>query len=165
MSPSDGRVAGADPELNGAGLRIAIGCSRFNREITDRLLEGASRRLDELRVAQVEVEWVPGAFELPLLASAVARSHRFAAVICLGAVIRGETGHYDLVAGECAAGLQRVQLDTGVPVVFGVLTTETREQALERSGGRHGHKGVEAAETAVEMANLVERLRDPEEDA
>jgi 6,7-dimethyl-8-ribityllumazine synthase len=159
MSPSDGRAAETDrPELVGDGLRIAIGCGRFNRDITDRLLEGATRRLEAIGVEAIETEWVPGAFELPLLASAFAQSGRFAAVICLGAVIRGETGHYDLIAGECAAGLQRVQLDSGVPVVFGVLTTEDREQALERSGGRHGHKGEEAAETAVEMANLLARL-------
>lgn len=164
MSPSDGRSSPQDgPEpafLDGTGLRVAVGCGRFNRDVTERLLDGALRRLGELGVGEQSVEcvWVPGAFELPAAAAAFARSGRFDAVVCLGAVIRGETGHYDLVAGECAAGLQRVQLDTGVPVVFGVLTTENREQAMERSGGRHGHKGEESADTAVEMANLLRRI-------
>lgn len=164
MSPSEGRPSREErPEpavLEGTGLRVAVGCGRFNRDVTERLLEGALRRLGELHVDErlVECAWVPGAFELPVTAAAFARSGRFDAVICLGAVIRGETGHYDLVAGQCAAGLQRVQLDTGVPVVFGVLTTENREQAMERSGGRHGHKGEEAADTAVEMVNLLRRI-------
>jgi 6,7-dimethyl-8-ribityllumazine synthase len=165
MSPAEGREPAGEVAalglLDGTGLRVAVACGRFNREITDRLLEGALSRLSWTGVAEGDVEtvWVPGAFELPAVADACARSGAVDAVICLGAVIRGETGHYDLIAGECAAGLQRVQLDTGVPVVFGVLTTEDHQQALERSGGRHGHKGEEAAETAVEMVNTLRRLR------
>jgi 6,7-dimethyl-8-ribityllumazine synthase len=166
MSPAEGRVPAGEAaglgSLDGRGLRIAVACGRFNRDITDRLLEGTLSRLSSMGVSDRDVEtvWVPGAFELPPVADACARSGAVDAVICLGAVIRGETGHYDLIAGECAAGLQRVQLDTGLPVVFGVLTTEDHEQALERSGGRHGHKGEEAAETAVEMANTLRVLRD-----
>jgi 6,7-dimethyl-8-ribityllumazine synthase len=162
MSPSEGRAAADAALLDGQGLRVGIGCGRFNRDVTERLLDGALRRLGELGVAAEAIEtiWVPGAFELPRIADAFARTGHIDAVICLGAVIRGETGHYDLVAGECAAGLQRVLLDTGIPVAFGVLTTEDREQALERSGGRHGHKGEEAADTAVEMANLLRRFGD-----
>ena len=164
MSPADGRAGPADAAasglLDGRGLRIAVACGRFNQEVTERLAAGATARLAGLGVAPeaTAVVWVPGAFELPLAARVFAAGGSADAVIALGAVIRGETSHYDFVAGECAAGLQRVQLDTGVPVVFGVLTTENLAQALDRSGGRHGHKGEEAAETAVEMANLVRRL-------
>jgi 6,7-dimethyl-8-ribityllumazine synthase len=164
MSPADGWVApddaAADDLLDGRGLRIGVSCGRFNQDVTSRLLEGALTRLAALGVAPdaTEVFQVPGAFELPLVARALATGGAIDAVIALGAVIRGETTHYDFVAGECAAGLQRVQLDTGVPVVFGVLTTENLEQALDRCGGRHGHKGEEAADTAVEMANLLRRL-------
>jgi 6,7-dimethyl-8-ribityllumazine synthase len=146
--------------LDGGGLRMGVACSRFNRHVTDLLLEGALSRLRALGVGEdaAEVVWVPGAFELPLAARALAASGRVDAVICLGAVIRGETGHYDFVAGECASGLQRVQLDTGVPAVFGVLTTENLEQALDRAGGRHGNNGEESADTAVEMAGLLRRI-------
>jgi 6,7-dimethyl-8-ribityllumazine synthase len=162
MSPANGRspVAGEAELLQGASLRIAVACSRFNREVTELLAEGALRRLLELEVPEngIDEVWVPGAFELPLAARVFALSGSVDAIIGLGAVIRGETSHYDLIAAECASGLQRVQLETGVPVVFGVLTTENLEQALDRCGGRHGHKGVEAAETAVEMANLVARI-------
>jgi 6,7-dimethyl-8-ribityllumazine synthase len=163
MSPADGRVPLDDDVttslLDGGGLRIGVACSRFNRHVSDLLLEGALSRLRALGVGDAaEVVWVPGAFELPLAARALAASGRVDAVICLGAVIRGETGHYDFVAGECASGLQRVQLDTGVPAVFGVLTTENLEQALDRAGGRHGNKGEESADTAVEMAALLRRI-------
>jgi 6,7-dimethyl-8-ribityllumazine synthase len=164
MSPADGRrplgEEAATSLLAGSGLRIAVACARFNRQVSDLLLAGALSRLQALGVGveATEVVWVPGAFELPLAARALAATGRVDAVICLGAVIRGETGHYDFVAGECAAGLQRVQLDTGVPAVFGVLTTENLEQALERAGGRHGNKGEESADTAVEMAGLLSRI-------
>ena len=167
MAPAEGRTTPTDAAaaglLDGSGRRVAIACGRFNQDITRRLLDGALARLADLGVAAeaVEVVWAPGAFELPAVAAAFARSGAVDAVIALGAVIRGETGHYDLIAGECAAGLQRVQLDTGVPVVFGVLTTDDRAQALERSGGQHGHKGEEAAETAIEMANLLRRMAGP----
>lgn len=143
-------------EDNGVGLRIGIACSRFNGSITWRLLEGALAGLDECGVERkdVKVAWAPGAFELPLVAKVLATHGAVDAVICLGAVIRGETGHYDLVAGECAAGVQRVQLDTGVPVAFGVLTTENLAQAEERSVPGPANKGREAALTAVEMFRL-----------
>lgn len=148
----------------GAGLRIAVACARFNQDVTLRLLAGAREAMGRLGVVADGddpplVVWVPGAFELPLAARAVLEAGRAEAVVALGCVIRGETSHYDFVAGECAAGLQRVQLDTGAPAVFGVLTTETLEQALERSGGSYGNKGAEAVETAVEMVNLLRAVR------
>ena len=146
-------LAGED----GRGLRIGLACGRFNGTITWRLLQGALEGLAARGVdpADLTVAWVPGAFELPLVARAFAEAGSVDAVIALGAVIRGETGHYDFVAGECAAGLQRVQLDRGLPVVFGVLTTEDVAQAQARSGEGAANKGWEAAETAVEMARLL----------
>jgi 6,7-dimethyl-8-ribityllumazine synthase len=145
---------------DGSALRIAVVCSRFNSEVTLRLLDGAYEALYRAGVTGDRrlVAWVPGAFELPVAAGRLARSGRFDAVCCLGAVIRGETSHYDLVAGECVRGMQQVQTETGIPVVFGVLTTENLEQALERSGGRLGNKGEEAVVTAVETANLLAQL-------
>lgn len=150
------------PELDGTGLRVAVVCGRFNARITERLLGGTQQRLAELGVddADRHVCWVPGAYEVPLAAQRWAESDRVDAVIGLGAVIRGETGHYDFVAGECARGLQDVQLATGIPVVFGVLTTDTLDQALARSDPDGDNKGVDAAETAVEMATLL-RIIDP----
>jgi 6,7-dimethyl-8-ribityllumazine synthase len=150
--------------LGGAGLRFAVVASRFNEAIVSRLVDGS---LDGLRRhgvddSRVDVAWVPGAFELPVVAQKLATSGAYDAIICLGAVIRGATGHYDFVAGQCAAGIQRVQLDTGIPVVFGVLTTDTIEQAVERSGAKAGNKGFEAAGTAIEMANLMASLPKPE---
>jgi len=141
----------------GAGLRVAAACSLFNGGITHRLVVGALDGLFAcgLDRGDVTVAWVPGAFELPLCARALVGTGSFDAVIALGAVIRGETGHYDFVAGECAAGLQRVQLDTGVPVVFGVLTTDTVDQVLARSAEDVENKGREAALTAVAMARLL----------
>jgi 6,7-dimethyl-8-ribityllumazine synthase len=152
---------GRRPELDGSGLRVAFACGRFNDVITERLLKGATSRLDELGVAQgnVDVVWAPGAFELPLVAKALAECGRYDAVITLGAVIRGGTPHFEYVAGECAAGVLRVGLDTGVPVVFGVLTVDTVEQAEERSVDGPGNKGSESAETAVEMATILRSLR------
>jgi len=145
---------------DGTGLRIALACSRFNGQVTGLLLAGALAELDRCGVAKEDrtVIWVSGAFELPLVAMAVARTGRYDAIICLGAVIRGETSHYDFVAGQCAAGLQRVQLEMSLPVVFGVLTTENLEQALARSGGAVGNKGTESAMTAIEMANLLRQV-------
>jgi 6,7-dimethyl-8-ribityllumazine synthase len=151
------------PELDGVGLRVAIVCGRFNDHVTVRLLEGAQRGLRHagVREADVTVEWVPGAFEIPLAAKAFAESGKVDAVIGLGCVIRGETTHYETVAGECAAGIQRAQLATGVPIVFGVLTTEDLDQALARSEDAGGHNvGEEGASTAVEMALLLRRIRD-----
>ena len=124
-----------------------------------RLLDGALDALDEAGMDRrdITVAWAPGAFELPLVARAFARSEKVHAVLCFGAVIRGETGHYHFVAGECAAGVQRVQLATGIPVVFGVLTTDTLEQALERSRPDESNKGREAALTGIEMVRLLRK--------
>ncbi|MGO8876823.1 MAG: 6,7-dimethyl-8-ribityllumazine synthase [Acidimicrobiales bacterium] len=144
----------------GSHVRVAVICARFNGEVSTRLLEGALRKLEECGVTEANrvVVWVPGSFELPLAAQAVTKSGSFDAVVCLGAVIRGDTAHFDFVAGECAAGLQRVQLDTGLPIAFGVLTTENLFQALERSGGTVGNKGEEAVETVIEMVNLLKAV-------
>jgi 6,7-dimethyl-8-ribityllumazine synthase len=152
------RVA-SEEDLDGTGLRVGVCCGRFNRHITDRLLTSTLRTLAEHGVAEddVTVLWAPGAYELPLVAQALVDRWQADAVIALGAVIRGETTHYETVAGECAAGLARVQLDTGTPVVFGVLTTENEEQALARSGDGED-KGEEFAEVAIEMANLLKSL-------
>ena len=151
-------------KLFGDGLRVAIACGRFNDFITDRLLAGAQDALARHGVddGSITVAWAPGAFELPLVAQRLAVSEEFDAVICLGAVIRGATGHYEQVAGQCAAGIQRAQLDTGVPVIFGVLTTEDFDQALARSEGPGGHNvGEEGAAAAVEMATLVRSIGKP----
>jgi 6,7-dimethyl-8-ribityllumazine synthase len=148
-------------ELSGAGLRIGIVVSRFNEVVTSRLLAGARSALERHGVHDddVDVAWVPGAFELPLVARKLAESHRYDAVVCLGAVIRGETPHFGYVAGEAARGIADAARDTGVPVVFGVLTTDTLEQALERAGGKAGNKGYDAVLSAIEVANLLRRLR------
>jgi len=141
-------------------IRLGVACARFNPAVTTRLFEGARRGWRAAGVVEeaVVVVQVPGAFELPLAARALARSGRVDAVACLGAVIRGETAHYDLVAGQCAAGCQQVQLDTGIPVAFGVLTTDDLDQALARSGGDRGDKGFEAVEVALEMAAVLAEL-------
>jgi 6,7-dimethyl-8-ribityllumazine synthase len=146
------------PALDGLGLRMAIACARFNDHITVRLLEGARRGLADCKVDDADITevWVPGAFELPLVAKTFAESGEVDAVICLGCVIRGETAHFELVAGQSAAGIQRVALDTGMPIVFGVLTTENLDQALARSDDAGGENaGEEGAHTAVEMARLI----------
>jgi 6,7-dimethyl-8-ribityllumazine synthase len=142
------------------GRRFAVAVSRFNDLVTSRLLEGALTAFRRHGVAEddLEVAWTPGAFELPLVAQRLATSRQFDAVVCLGAVIRGETAHFDYVAGECARGVQQVALETGVPCIFGVLTTDTLEQALDRAGGKHGNKGWEAAIAAMEMAGLLDSL-------
>ena len=140
--------------------RVALVCAKFNGGITERLLDGALLGLDEngVKPAAVTVAWVPGAFELPLAAMQLAGSGSVDAVVALGAVIRGETAHFEYVAGECAAGVTRASLDTGIPVAFGVLTVEDRQQALDRVGGSEGHKGEEAAVTAIEMVSLLRTL-------
>jgi 6,7-dimethyl-8-ribityllumazine synthase len=147
-------------DLDGTGLRVGVVRARWNAGIVERLAEGVERGLKALGVVAddiVEVS-VPGSFEIPFGARTLARSGRVDAVICVGAVIRGETTHYDIVAGECARGVQDVQLATGVPVAFGVLTTEDEVQALARSEGPGGHNvGEEAAVVAVEMARLARR--------
>jgi 6,7-dimethyl-8-ribityllumazine synthase len=149
-----------DGHLGGAGLRVAIAASRFNHAIVEHLVDGAVDGLRRHGVDEerIDIVWAPGAFELPLVASRLAQSGGYDAVIALGAVIRGATGHYDFVAGQCAAGIQRVQLDTGIPVIFGVLTTDTIEQAVERAGTKAGNKGFDAALAAIETANLLATL-------
>ncbi len=146
--------------LRGEGMRVAVAASRFNELVTDRLVAGARDGLLRHGVddASLTLVWAPGAFELPLVARRLAESGEYDAVVCVGAVIRGATDHYEHVASQCAAGLGRVALDTGVPVVFGVLTTDTTEAALERAGGKLGNKGFEAAVTAIEMADLLRQL-------
>ena len=147
--------------LIASGLRIAIVLSRFNSLVGDRLLEGALDTLkrhgasdDEITLARV-----PGAFEIPLAASALAKTGQYDAVICLGAVIRGATAHFDYVAGPLASGLASIAVETGVPILFGVLTTDTIEQALERAGTKAGNKGADVAAAAIEMANLLKTIR------
>jgi len=150
-----------EPERDGTGLRVAVVCGRFNDHVTVRLLEGVRRGLHDCKVLDEDVTevWVPGAFELPVTAKAFALSGAVDAVVCVGSVIRGDTAHFDLVAGECARGIQQVALDTGMPIVFGVLTTEDIDQALCRSEPAGGHNvGEEAAQTAVEMALLLTAL-------
>jgi 6,7-dimethyl-8-ribityllumazine synthase len=147
-----------EPVLSGRGLRVGVVCGQFNGAITTRLLEGALAALDEAGVdrSDISIAWVPGAFEVPLTALAYADADRpYDAVITLGAVIRGDTGHYELVAGECARGVQDVQLSTRVPVIFGVLTTNTVEQALERSLPDETNKGRESALSALAMVSVL----------
>jgi 6,7-dimethyl-8-ribityllumazine synthase len=145
----------------GAGLRIAIAVSRFNEQVTDRLLAGAREALERhgVRAEDVDVAWVPGAFELPAAARRLAESRGYDAVVCLGAVIRGETPHFEFVAGEAARGIADVGRDTGVPTIFGVITPDSLQQALERAGGKKGNKGFDAVVSAIEMANLFRQLR------
>jgi 6,7-dimethyl-8-ribityllumazine synthase len=146
--------------LEARGRRFAVAVSRFNDVVTGPLLEGAVAAFRRHGIAEddVEVAWTPGAFELPLAARRLADSGQFDAVVCLGAVIRGETAHFDYVAAECARGIQDVALATGVPCSFGVLTTDSLTQALDRAGGKHGNKGWEAATAAIEMAGLLDSL-------
>ena len=146
--------------LKGEGLRFAMVVSRFNEFISSKLLSGAWDCLTRhgVSAADVDVAWVPGAMEIPLIAQRMALSKKYDAVICLGAVIRGSTPHFDYVAAEVAKGVAKVQLDAGVPVIFGVLTTESIEQAVERAGTKAGNKGWDAAISALEMANLLRDL-------
>ncbi|AIS51243.1 6,7-dimethyl-8-ribityllumazine synthase RibH [Thermoanaerobacter kivui] len=148
-------------KLIAEGKKFGIVVSRFNEFITNKLLEGA---LDALKRhgalnEDIEIAWVPGAFEIPLIAKKMAESKRYDAVIALGAVIRGETPHFDYVANEVSKGIAKVSLDTDVPVIFGVLTTDTIEQAIVRAGTKGGNKGFEAAVTAIEMANLMDEIK------
>ncbi len=154
--------------LEAGGLRFAVVVSRFNHLVSTALLEGCERTLME-RGAEpdaIDVAWVPGAFEIPLAARALAQSGRYAGVIVLGSVIRGGTPHFDYVCSGVTDGVREVMRDTGIPVAFGVLTTDDIDQALARCGGEHGHKGEEAARVAIEMARLCEGLgKAPEEGA
>ncbi|MDO8616772.1 MAG: 6,7-dimethyl-8-ribityllumazine synthase [Dehalococcoidia bacterium] len=152
-------MATADRNLDGSLLSLAVLVARFNEHVTSRLLEGARQALGRCGVRRHDVFWVPGSFELPVAALQLARSGRYDAVVCLGAVIRHETDHHRYVAGQAAAGIQRAALDTGVPCLFGVLTCDTDEQALARAGGAQGNKGSDAVEAAIETANLLRSLR------
>ena len=147
-------------EREGSGRRFAVVAARFNEIVTSKLVEGATAGLVKHGVAEdhIDVAWVPGAFEIPLVADRLASSGRYDAVICLGAVIRGETAHFELVANEAARGIATVSLRTGVPLIFEVLATDDLAQAEARAGGAHGNKGWAAAEAALEMAGLLERL-------
>jgi 6,7-dimethyl-8-ribityllumazine synthase len=149
------------PDLDGSGLRIAIIGARFNDHIVTNLRDGALRGLERLGVADSDVmeAWVPGAFELPLAAKALAQTGKVDAVICLGTVIKGDTPHFDYVCNEAARGIQDAQMSTGVPVMFGVLTVNTEQQAIDRSGPGIDNKGDEAAVGAVEMALLLKCLK------
>jgi 6,7-dimethyl-8-ribityllumazine synthase len=140
---------------------VALVVSRFNEIVTSRLLAGARSALERhgVREEDVDLAWVPGSFELPMAAHRLAESRRYDAVVCLGTVIRGETPHFEFIAAEAARGIGQVARDTGVPTIFGVLTPNTLEQALERAGGKVGNKGYDAAVNAIEMANLMRQLR------
>jgi len=145
-------------DMNGQGLHVGVIVSRFNEVITRKLLDSAVETLIRhgVRDEDITIGWVPGAFELPVVAKALAKSGRYHAVICLGAVIRGETSHYDLVAGQAAGGIGSIGLETGVPTIFGVLATENMEQALNRAGGKSGNMGATTAVTAIETARIIE---------
>ncbi|EJA1859091.1 6,7-dimethyl-8-ribityllumazine synthase [Staphylococcus pseudintermedius] len=147
-------------QLNGKGLKIGVVVSRFNDLITGRLLDGAQDALRRHQVAEdnVDVAYVPGAFELPIVAKKMAQTGKYDAVVTLGCVIRGATSHYDYVCNEAAKGIAKASDDTGVPVIFGVLTTENIEQAIERAGTKAGNKGAESAVGAIEMANLLRQM-------
>ncbi|MCS6801384.1 MAG: 6,7-dimethyl-8-ribityllumazine synthase [Chloroflexota bacterium] len=153
-----GAVFSGGPD--GAGLRIAIAVARYNELVTKALLAGAREGLERHGVNpdDIDIAWVPGSFELPLAADRLARTERYDAVICLGAVIRGETAHFDYVAGGAATGIGRVALDSGRPIIFGVLTVDTLDQALARAGGHVGNKGYEAALAAIEMVNVLRAI-------
>lgn len=147
-------------ELNAANQTFAVVVSRFNDLITRRLVDGAVDLIVRLggQSERIDVVWVPGAFEIPLAAASLAKSGRYSAVICLGAVIQGSTTHHEYINSQVAAGIMSVTRETGVPVTFGVLTCESMDQALDRAGGKVGNKGAEAAEAAVEMVNLLKKI-------
>jgi 6,7-dimethyl-8-ribityllumazine synthase len=147
-------------QLVAEGLKIGVVVARFNEFINSKLLDGALDGLKRHGVKEedIEVAWVPGAFEIPLVAQKMANSNKYQAVICLGTVIRGSTSHYDYVCAEVSKGVAHVGMATGVPTIFGVLTTESIEQAIERAGTKAGNKGFESAVTAIEMANLLKQI-------
>ncbi|MES1258858.1 MAG: 6,7-dimethyl-8-ribityllumazine synthase [Acidobacteriota bacterium] len=161
---SDSKYNFFEGELRAEGLRFAIVVSRFNSFITDRLLAGALDGIERSggKAADIDIVRIPGAWEFPLTVRALAGRKQYDAILCLGAVIRGDTPHFDYVAGQAASGIAAVSVETGIPVAFGVLTTNTVEQAVDRAGAKSGNKGFDAAMTAIEMANLMRRLR-PEE--
>lgn len=145
---------------SGEGLKIGIIASRFNEFITSKLVSGAEDCLKRHGVAEsdMSVAWVPGAFEIPIIAKSMAKSGKYDAVICVGAVIRGATSHYDYVCAEVSKGIASVSLETGTPVLFGILTTDTIEQAIERAGTKAGNKGADCAMSALEMVNLIKNI-------
>ena len=147
-------------KLVSEGIKVGIVAARFNEFITSKLIGGAMDGLlrHDVKDEDVDIAWVPGAFEIPLVAQKMAESGKYDAVICLGAVIRGSTSHYDLVCNEAAKGIAQVNLQTGVPVTFGVITTENIEQAIERAGTKAGNKGADAAIAALELANLLPQI-------
>jgi 6,7-dimethyl-8-ribityllumazine synthase len=157
-TPREGKTVNTiEGLLVGRGRKFAIVAARFNEFITGKLLDGAIDGLlrHEVETENIDVAWVPGSWEIPLVAKRLASSGKYDGVICLGAVIRGSTAHFDYVASEVSKGIANSSLETGVPITFGVLTTDTIEQAIERAGTKAGNKGFEAAVTAIEMANLV----------
>ncbi len=147
-------------EYRGEGLRFGLVVGRFNAFISQELLKGALDAFSRhgVKSEDVTIVWVPGSFEIPLVAKRMAQSGGYDAVVCLGAIIRGATPHFDYVASECAKGIAQASMETGVPIIFGVLTTDTIEQAVERAGTKAGNKGFEAAMAALEMANLLSKL-------
>jgi 6,7-dimethyl-8-ribityllumazine synthase len=164
---SDSKYNTFEGDLKADGLRFAIIVSRFNSFITDRLLAGA---LDGIarsggKTSDVDIVRIPGAWEFPLTVRAVAERKQHDAILCLGAVIKGDTPHFDYVAGQAASGIAAASAETGIPVAFGVLTTNTVEQAIDRAGAKSGNKGFDAAMTAIEMANLLRSLRSPKPQA
>jgi 6,7-dimethyl-8-ribityllumazine synthase len=151
-------------QLSGQGFRFAIVASRWNDFISSRLVDGALNAFESLGVAEqdVEIYKVPGAFEIPLLAQTLAASGKFAAVVCAGTIIRGQTPHFEYISGEVARGIGQAALQTGVPIVFGVITTDNKDQAIARAGVKQGNKGFEAAMVAVELANLYKKVKSEE---
>jgi 6,7-dimethyl-8-ribityllumazine synthase len=157
-----GEYAPCGEELDASGMRLVVVAARFNEHVTTRLVEGARTTVASCGgTRDLDVYWVPGAFEIPLVAKRLAASGAIDAVVCLGAVVRGGTPHFDYVAGACATGVETASLETGVPMAFGVLTTDDEQQALDRAGGREGNKGAEAALTAIEMVALLRALPSP----
>jgi 6,7-dimethyl-8-ribityllumazine synthase len=148
-------------EMNGQGLRVAVVVARFNEFVTRRLLDGAVETLQRngVRDQDISVAWVPGSFELPVVAKSFGQSGQYDAVICLGAVIRGETDHYEMVASQTAAGISAAGRETGIPTIFGVLTTNDMEQAINRAGGKSGNLGSNAASAAIETARLLHAIK------
>jgi 6,7-dimethyl-8-ribityllumazine synthase len=148
-------------QLSGKGFRFAIVASRWNDFISSRLVDGALNAFESLGVAEqdLEIYKVPGAFEIPLLAQTLAASGKFAAIVCAGTIIRGQTPHFEYISGEVARGIGQAALQTGVPIVFGVITTDNKDQAIARAGVKQGNKGFEAATVAVELANLYKKVK------
>ena len=146
--------------LVGKGLKFGVVVSRFNEFITNKLLSGAQDALKRHDVADedIDIAWVPGAFEIPVVAKKMAQSNKYNAVICLGAVVRGSTPHFEYVASEVSKGIAKISLDTGLPVTYGVVTADTLEQAIERAGTKAGNRGFDAAVDAIEMANLMKNI-------